>query len=155
MTEEPEIEQPKRSWFERLSDLLIREPKDREQLMEILRDAEERDILSSEMLSMIESVLQVSEMHVREIMIPKSQMVYINRESSLDTILPLVIESGHSRFPVVDNDDIIGILLAKDLLRYCFKKETSDFNINDILRHATFVPQSKRLDICSENSAST
>ena len=139
----------KRSWFERFSDILIREPKDREQLMAVLRDAEERDILSAEMLRMIESVLQVSEMQVRDVMIPKSQMVMIEHDISLETILPLVIESGHSRFPVVNthHDDVIGILLAKDLLKYCFQKETKHFNIQDSLRPAVFVPQSKRLDI--------
>lgn len=142
-------QQNKRSWFERLSDMLIREPKDREQLMTVLRDAEERDILSAEMLSMIESVLQVSEMQVREVMIPKSQMVAIQHDSPLEEILPLVIESAHSRFPVMDDsgNDVIGILLAKDLVKYCFKKVEEDFNIKKILRPATFVPQSKRLDI--------
>lgn len=148
MSEEPE-EQTKRSWFERLSDVLIREPKDREQLIDVLRDAEERDILSDEMLSMIESILQVSEMHVREIMIPKSQMVVVEQDSDLETLLPHVIESEHSRFPVMDEkgDDVIGILLAKDLLKYYFNRSTLDFDIKTILRPAVFVPQSKRLDI--------
>lgn len=142
-----EIEHKQRSWFERLSDLLIREPKDREQLMEVLRDAEDRDILSSEMLSMIESVLQVSEMQVREVMVPKSQMVVVEKESSLETILPMVIESGHSRFPVVDDEDVVGILLAKDLLPYGFKKVKEEFELQGLIRSAVFVPQSKRLDI--------
>ena len=149
MSEDSPRAPTKRSWFERLSDLLIREPKDREQLIEVLRDAEERNLLSGEMLGMIESVLQVSEMHAREIMIPKAQMIVINSEDTLETILPIVIESAHSRFPVLDstNDDVTGILLAKDLLRYCHKKDPNEFNIKDILRPATFVPQSKRLDI--------
>lgn len=147
MNEEPE--QQKRSWFERLSNMLIREPKDREQLMAVLRDAEDRDILSAEMLGMIESVLQVSEMQVREVMVPKSQMIVVEHDSKLKDILPLAIESAHSRFPVVDDsgNDVIGILLAKDLLKYCFKKVESEFEMNDILRPAVFVPQSKRLDI--------
>jgi len=135
-----------KSWLERLSDLLIREPKDREQLMAVLRDAEDRDILSSDMLSMIESVLQVSEMQVREVMVPRSQMVVIEKEDSLEKILPIVIESGHSRFPVVADDDVTGILMAKDLLVYGFQ-EKSNFNMREILRPAVFVPQSKRLDI--------
>ena len=136
-----------RSWFERLSDMLIREPKDREQLMGVLRDAEERDILSAEMLRMIESVLHVSEMQVRDVMVPKPQMIVIEHDATFDTILPIVIESGHSRFPVMDqsSDDVIGILLAKDLLKY--EKTSHTFNINTILRPAVFVPQSKRLDI--------
>lgn len=138
-----------RSWFERLSDMLIREPKDREQLMTVLRDAEERDILSAEMLRMIESVLQVSEMQVRDVMIPKAQMVVVEHDNDFNTVLPLVIESGHSRFPVVDrnHDDITGILLAKDLLKFCQNIETDSFVIQNILRPAVFVPQSKRLDI--------
>ena len=147
MSEDDQLETKPRSWFERLSDLLIREPKDREQLMEVLRDAEDRDILSSDMLGMIESVLQVSEMQVREVMIPKAQMVVVESNSTLEALLPLVIESGHSRFPVIDTDDVIGILLAKDLLKYVFKKNTQEFAISQILRPAIFIPQNKRLDI--------
>lgn len=148
MSDDPE-EQVKKSWFERLSQMLIREPQDRAQLMGVLRDAEERDILSSEMLSMIESVVEVSEMQVREVMVPKAQMVVVGSDSTLESLLPLVIESGHSRFPIVDDtgNDVIGILLAKDLLQYCYKKATIDFEIKNILRQAVFVPQSKRLDI--------
>lgn len=148
MSEDTE-EHPKRSWFERLSDMLIREPKDRGQLMAVLRDAEDRDILSAEMLSMIESVLQVSEMQVRDIMIPKSQMVVVAHDSKIENLLPQVIESGHSRFPVLDEtgSDVIGILLAKDLLKYCFEKADSNMGIKPLLRSAVFVPQSKRLDI--------
>lgn len=136
-----------RSWLERFSDLLSREPKDREQLMEVLRDAEERHLMSSEMLSMIESVLQVSEMQVREIMIPKSQMVALHSDSTFDAILPIIIESGHSRFPVLDTEsnDVLGILLAKDLLKFYSQRDA--FNIAQLLRPAVFVPQSKRLDI--------
>ncbi|HSW92800.1 MAG TPA: transporter associated domain-containing protein [Gammaproteobacteria bacterium] len=137
----------KRSWFERLSDLLIREPKDRTQLMEVLRDAEDRDILSEEMLGMIESVVQVSEMQVREVMVPKSQMVTIDKNSTLQNILPIVIESAHSRFPVTDNEDVVGILLAKDLLKYGFHPEKSNFVISENLRPAVFIPQGKRLDV--------
>lgn len=137
----------KTSWFERLSDLLIREPKDREQLIDVLRDAEERNILSAEILRMIESVIQLSEMHVREVMIPKNQMVVLGIEDTLDKIFPIVIESAHSRFPVMDkaNNDVVGILLAKDLLRY--RENPQAFHMSDILRHPIFVPQSKRLDI--------
>lgn len=147
--EEEKNPAPKRSWFERLSDILIREPKDREQLMSVLRDAEERNILSADMLTMIESVLQVSEMQVRDVMIPKAQMIFANRKSSLDTLLPTLIESSHSRFPVIDEEtnDVVGILLAKDVLKYVFYEKSEEFHINDILRPAVFVPQSKRLDI--------
>jgi len=153
MIDEPEKEKnphkQKISWLERLTALLAREPQDREQLMEILRDAEDRNILSAEMLGMIERMLQVSEMQVREVMVPKSQMVAIEKDTTLEEILPIVIESGHSRFPVFDStgEIIIGILLAKDLLKNFIRKDTNPFDIVSILRPATFTPQSKRLDI--------
>ncbi len=138
-----------RSWMERLNHLLGLEPKNRDDLMEVLRAAQDHDILSTEMLAMIERILQVSEMQVREVMVPKAQMVVIKKSSRLEEILPLVIESGHSRFPVVDNDDkeIVGMLLAKDLLPFCFAKEQKDFQITDVLRPTIFTSQSKRLDI--------
>jgi magnesium and cobalt transporter len=143
-----DVEQDKpRSWFERLSDLLIREPKDREQLMEVLRDAEDRDILSAEMLGMIESVVQVSEMQVREVMVPKSQMVTVKKNNTLEEILPIIVESAHSRFPVIENEDVIGILLAKDLLKYGFGHTQNEFILSENLRPAVFVPQGKRLDV--------
>lgn len=145
-----ENEVPKsRSWLERLTAFIGREPQNREQLMELLRDAEERDVVSAEMLGMIERILQVSEMQVREIMVPKTQMVFFEKDTSLETILPIVIESGHSRFPILDpeNNNIIGILLAKDLLKYCYHKEQHKFDMVDIIRPTTFTPQSKRLDI--------
>lgn len=138
-----------RSWLERFLALISREPQNRIQLMEILREAETRDVLSGEMLGMMERILQVSDMQVREVMVPKAQMVVIPKNSKLDKILPIVIESGHSRFPVVDSHgrDVIGILLAKDLLRYGYHHDSADFNVNQIIRSAIFTPQSKRLDI--------
>jgi magnesium and cobalt transporter len=150
MTEDTEEKPHKhRSWLERLGDLVNREPKDKEQLMVILRDAEDRDLLSAEMLSMIESVLQVSEMQVREVMIPQSQMIAVKSDSTLEKLLPMVIESGHSRFPIIDDtsNEVLGILLAKDLLKYFFNKVSQEFNIKEVLRPAVFVPESKRLDI--------
>lgn len=138
-----------RSWLERLSTLLAREPQNQDQLMEILRDAESRNILSAEMLGMIERILQVSEMQVREVMVPKAQMVMIEKDSKLEELLPIMIESGHSRFPVFDpvGGDIIGILLAKDILKFVPGKNHHPFNITDLLRPPVFTPQSKRLDI--------
>ncbi len=138
-----------RSWLERLSALLAREPKDREELMTVLRDAEDRDIVSTEMLGMIERILQVSEMQVREVMVPKAQMVVVQKEQKLEDILPAVIESGHSRFPVFDpsGEDIVGVLLAKDLLKYCFNREAKKFHLAEITRPPVFTSQSKRLDI--------
>lgn len=152
MTEKIEDEKnpaKSRSWLERLSTMLAREPQNQEQLMEILRDAEDRDILSSEMLGMIERILQVSEMQVREVMVPKAKMVTVQKDSNLDELVPLVIESGHSRFPVFDPAEgtIVGVLLAKDILKATFKKDYAEFNISSIIRPPVFTSQSKRLDI--------
>lgn len=138
-----------KTWLERLSQALLREPQDREQLVKLLRDAEQRHLLDAQALTMIEGVLQISEMQVRDIMIPRAQMVFINHALPLHEFLPQVIESGHSRFPVIgeDRDEVIGILLAKDLLPYHNDEQKKHFNIKDILRPSMFVPESKRLDI--------
>jgi len=137
------------TWLERLSAFIGREPQNKDQLMEILRDAEDRDVLSAEMLSMIERILHVSEMQVREIMVPKAQMIALKKDSNLKDILPVVIESAHSRFPIVDQtgNKIVGIVLAKDLLKYCFNLADKQFVLNDIIRPAVFTPQSKRLNV--------
>lgn len=135
-----------RSWIDRLSTALLREPQDREQLVELLRDAQRRNLLDAEALGMIESVLQVGEMQVRDIMIPRAQMVVVNRDALPDEILPLIIESGHSRFPVISDsrDEVVGILLAKDLLRYRFD---AAIDMKDVMRPAVFIPESKRLNV--------
>jgi magnesium and cobalt transporter len=149
MSDDSEVKH--RSWFERLSAWLIREPQDREQLIDVLRDAEDRHLLSSEHLSMIESILQISEMQAREIMVPKAKMIVVQDNHGMEELLPIVLESAHSRFPVIDhvNNDVIGILLAKDILKPAFSKDKKDaqFRARDIMRPAVFVPQSKRLDI--------
>lgn len=138
-----------RSWLERLSQALLREPRDREQLVELLRDAEQRDLLDAQALAMIEGVLQVSEMQVSDIMVPRAQMVCVSQADSLSDFLPAIIESGHSRFPVLgeDRDEVVGILLAKDLLRYTLHSPNLQFNIRDVIRPAVFVPESKRLNV--------
>lgn len=137
-----------RTWFERLSQALLGEPQDREQLVELLRDAEQRNLLDSDALAMIEGVLQTSELRVRDIMIPRAQMVVVERDATLTDSLRNIIESGHSRFPVVgDNrDELLGILLAKDLLAYLVDP-AREFNIRDVLRPAVFIPESKRLNV--------
>ncbi len=139
-------EGPKHSWLERLSSLLSREPEDREELIEILHAAFEKNLLDADALAMIEGVMQVSEMQVRDIMIPRSQMDVIDITDPPEKFIPFVIEAAHSRFPVIDEnkDDIIGILLAKDLLRYYAGE---DFNVRDMLRPAVFIPESKRLNV--------
>jgi magnesium and cobalt transporter len=140
-----------RSLLDRLSLALLGAPASREDLVQLLRDAAGRDLIDRDSLDMIEGVLQVSEMKVRDIMVPRSQMDVVDRNSSPQDYLPMVIESGHSRFPMVDadKDKVIGILLAKDLLRYLFldKKKRAQFNVHDMLRPAVFVPESKRLNV--------
>jgi magnesium and cobalt transporter len=132
--------------LERLSTLLLREPEDREQLIELLHSAYERNLLDADALSMMEGVIQVSETQVRDIMIPRAQMDVIDISQPPEKFIPYVIETAHSRFPVTDGDkdNIIGILLAKDLLRYYAGEE---FDVRDMLRPAVFVPESKRLNV--------
>ena len=138
---------PKAGWLERISAFLLREPEDREQLIELLRSAYERQLLDSDALSMIEGVLQVSEMQARDIMIPRAQMDMIDVAEAPDKFVPLLIQTNHSRFPVYegDRDHVIGILLAKDLLRFYAGEE--EFNVRDMLRPAVFIPESKRLNV--------
>ena len=140
-------ESPKRSILERLSSLLLREPEDRDQLVELLHAAHEKQLLDADALSMIEGVMQVSEMQARDVMIPRSQMDMIDVEDSPEEFIPFVMETAHSRFPVYEKskDNVIGILLAKDLLRYYSAPD--DFDVRDTLRPAVFVPESKRLNI--------
>jgi len=137
----------KPGWLERLSALLLREPEDREQLVELLHSAFERNLLDADALSMIEGVMQVSEMQARDIMVPRSQMDVIDISETPDKFIPLVIETAHSRFPVTESgkDNVIGILLAKDLLRYYAGEE--EFNVREMLRPAVFIPESKRLNV--------
>ncbi len=149
------------SWLGRLTQSLLNKPfssvpKDREQLAAVLRDAEKEGLLNHDALAMIEGVLTVADMQVRDVMVPRSQMIVVEESASPDTFLPVVIESAHSRFPVVGDsrDEIVGILLAKDLLAYIGERdaqptEGSDrhFRLNDLLRPAVFIPESKRLNI--------
>ncbi len=138
------------SWFERLSQVFNGgEPRDRQQLIEILRQAEQRNLLEADSLAMIEGVIQVSEMQVRDIMIPRSQMVVVERDKPPEQFLPTILESGHSRFPVIgDNrDEVVGILLAKDLLHYFAQGDKAVFDIRDVMRPPSFIPESKRLNV--------
>ncbi len=137
---------PRPSWLERLSALLTREPEDREQLIELLHGAYERNLMDADALAMIEGVLQVGELQVRDIMIPRSQMDVVDLNHTAEQFLPEVIEAAHSRFPAVDGekDDVIGILLAKDLLRL---QAGEDESIRSMLRPAVFIPESKRLNV--------
>lgn len=140
--------------LERLSMMLLREPEDREQLIALLYGAYQRNLLDAEALSMMEGVIQVSETQVRDIMIPRAQMDVIDISQPLEQFVPFVIETAHSRFPVTDGDkdNIIGILLAKDLLRYYAGEK---FDVRDMLRPAVFVPESKRLNVLLRDFRST
>jgi magnesium and cobalt transporter len=137
---------PHPSLIERLSSLLSREPEDREQLLRLLYSAYERNLMDADALSIIEGALAASETRVSDVLVPRAQMDVIDVNAPLDEIIPVVIETAHSRFPVVDGDrdNVLGILLAKDLLRVPLEKH---FNPRDWLRPAVFIPESKRLNV--------
>ena len=134
------------SW---LKNSLTREPQDLPELVEILRNSEARNLFDPDVLAMVEGALHVSNMEVRDIMVPKIQMVVINNEAQPEDIIKTVLESGHSRFPVMagDANDVIGILLAKDLLFYFSNTEDENFNIKDMMRPVVFIPESKHLNV--------
>ena len=136
-----------KTWIKRFRKSFSQMPENYEELLMILKRAEERHIISPETVSMMERILQVSRMQVREIMVPRAQMTIVHKDDSLHDLLPVVKESGHSRFPVVDRitKDVVGILLAKDLLNGNHNDE--DFEVTRIMRSAFFTTQSKRLDI--------
>jgi magnesium and cobalt transporter len=139
-------ESKKSKLIERLSHFLLRGPEDREQLFELLKSSYEKNLMDADSLSMIEGVLQVSDIQVRDIMIPRSQMDMIDISHPPEKFIPFIIQTAHSRFPVIEDDknDVIGILLAKDLLKYY---AGDDFEIRDMLRPAVFIPESKRLNV--------
>jgi len=136
-------------WLKRLTQGLAPEPQDRKQLLAVLREAGERGLVDSDALTMLEGVLEVGDLQVRDIMVPRAQMVFVRRDQPSARILPVVVESGHSRFPVMDEDrdDIVGILLAKDLLRLTTAQARERFDIREYMRPAVFVPESKRLNV--------
>lgn len=141
---EMETEHP--TFFERLSSLLLREPEDREQLIRLLRSAHEHNLLDADALSITEGALAASESAVREVMVPRARMAVVNIEDSLDEIVGQVNRTAHSRFPVIEDtrDNVIGILLAKDLLRV---PRDNAFRLREWLRPAVFIPESKRLNV--------
>ena len=143
------IDSRSRSWFDKIAQFFSDEPTDTKSLLELLRNAEQDQLLDADALSIIEGALQVSSMQVRDIMIPHSQVVTVPSKLPIDDIIKLVTKASHSRYPVVgDNvDNVMGILLAKDLLPSALKKNTSKLSIKDIVRPATFVPESKRLNV--------
>jgi magnesium and cobalt transporter len=132
-----------------LRKLLLRIPADNEQLLTLLRAVQQNGLFDADALAMIEGVLQVDDMQVRDIMIPRTQVVMLERDASQDVLLRTIVKSGHSRFPVIGDgrDEVVGILLAKDLLLYAFERTDGRLNVRDILRPAIFVPESKRLNV--------
>ncbi|HET7396331.1 MAG TPA: transporter associated domain-containing protein [Gammaproteobacteria bacterium] len=142
-----------RAWFERLGQALSGEPRDREELLELLRDAQSRNLFDADAQAMIEGVLQVADMQARDIMIPRAQMVVLEKDASLREVTGVVVESGHSRFPVVGDsrDELIGIVLAKDLLAHYVGNPDTQFNIREYLRPAPYVPESMRLNVLLKN----
>ena len=134
-------------WLKRLTQ--GREPQDRQQLLGVLREAGERGLIDADALTMLEGVLAVADLQVRDIMVPRAQMVVVRRSTPAARIIEVVVESGHSRYPVMDEDkdDIVGILLAKDLLRIPVSSAGGRFDIREYMRPAVFVPESKRLNV--------
>lgn len=135
-------------WMGRIGKVFTSEPRDREELKELINEACDKGILDAEAVAMIEGALEVSEMQVRDAMIPRSHMVVIALENSPEEFLPMILESGHSRFPVIgeDRDEVEGILLAKDLLRY-YAEDSGPMDLKKILRPAVVIPESKRLNM--------
>src|SRR6202789_3428834 len=135
-------------WVKRLTQSMSGEPRDLAELIEDLREASERGLFNGDALVMLEGVLAVADMQVRDIMVPRAQMVFVERDEAPDKLLELVVESGHSRFPVIgeDRDQILGILLAKDLLRLQIA-DGEPFEIREFMRPVVFVPESKRLHV--------
>ncbi|MBT8072654.1 MAG: CBS domain-containing protein, partial [Xanthomonadales bacterium] len=137
-----------KNWMERIGKAFTSEPRDRDELKELINESCEKGILDTEAVAMIEGALAVSEMQVRDAMVPRSHMVVIPMENPLEEFLPLILESGHSRFPVIgeDRDEVEGILLAKDLLRQ-YAENSGPLNLKEILRPAVVIPESKRLNM--------
>jgi magnesium and cobalt transporter len=136
-------------WLKKIAQGFVGEPQDRTELVALLRQASQRGLVDADALSMLEGVLEVGDLQVRDIMIPRAQMVFVRRDDPFAKLLPVVVESGHSRFPVMDEDrdDIVGILLAKDLLRLYSSDVRERFDIREYMRPVVFVPESKRLNV--------
>ena len=137
-----------KSFIDKIVQAFTGEPKNKEELVDVINDAEDRELIKPETKQMIEGVLEVSEMRVREIMIPRSQIVSLDINQSVDDFLPIILESAHSRFPVVndDVDHVEGILLAKDLLAYAFKQDGDSCTLSELIRPAMIIPESKKVE---------
>ncbi|WP_134562939.1 HlyC/CorC family transporter [Pseudomonas aeruginosa] len=138
-----------KSWLDKITQAFAHEPRNRQELLELLRDAHDNKLLDSEALSIVEGAIQVADLQVRDIMVPRSQMMSIRSTQTPKEFLPAIIEAAHSRYPVVGEslDDVMGVLLAKDLLPLILHNDERPFDIKELLRPATFVPESKRLNV--------
>jgi len=138
-----------KTWINKILHSLSREPKDQLQLVEILQQAKDNNLLNSDALKMIQGVLQVSDLQVKEVMVPRPKMVVVEADMTLEQALPIIIESGHSRFPVIaeNRDEIAGILLAKDLLNPLTTQKNTNHQVKNFIRKAIFIPENKKLDI--------
>ena len=141
-----------KSWFERFTQAFAHEPKDRQHLLELIHDAHKNGLLDIEALTIVEGAIQVADVQVRDIMVPRSQMVTIKESETLQEFLPVIIDAAHSRYPVLekDSDDVLGILLVKDLIPHLLaliSGKTPGFDIRKLLRRPVFVPESKRLNV--------
>lgn len=150
MSEDRLINEPdEKSWLEKIAHAFSSEPKNRNDLMDIIRVAEQNEVIDDDVVNIIDGALKVADKQVREIMVPRPQMVVVKDEQSLKDTLPKIIKSAHSRFPVIGEnaDEILGILLAKDLLPQVLENDTENFSITPLLRRVTVVPESKRLNV--------
>lgn len=138
---------PQKSWIERIGQIMGGEPQDREDLLEILREAEEKHLVDKYALQMLEGVLQVSEQRARDVMVPRKKMIVLKKDALIEDVYSTVIEYGHSRFPVISDDKsaVVGILLAKDLLAHALSRK--QIPVEELMRPATVVPESKRLNV--------
>ncbi|NOQ13647.1 MAG: CBS domain-containing protein [Methyloprofundus sp.] len=138
---------PQKSWIERIGQIMGSEPQDREDLLSILREAEEKHLVDKYALKMLEGVLQVSEQRARDVMVPRKKMIVLKKDASLEEVYPIVIEFGHSRFPVISEDKsaVVGVLLAKDLLAHALDRKA--IKVKELMRTVTVVPESKRLNV--------
>ncbi len=147
-TEDKRPEEKRRSWLDRITAALSGEPTNREDLVELLRDVQADGLIAADTLRMMEGAIAVSDLTVGDVMIPRAQMVALPADASLDTLMRLVVDSGHSRFPVhgEGKDEILGILLAKDLLRVVVADHAPG-SVRELLRPAVLIPESKKLNV--------
>ncbi len=149
MNEDRIPEPEEKSWLEKIAHAFSSEPKSRDDLLDVLKVAQQNEVIDNDALKIIDGAMQVTEMQVREIMVPRTQMTVIKAEEPLNEVLPQIIQTAHSRYPVIgeNTDEVLGILLAKDLLPLVLEKEVDAIDITGMLRPATVVPESKRLNV--------